>query len=330
MPRPVQLAPLAAALAVAACAEGPGSVDDGPWILTEQLPEARVQFDFVAPLAADDVEGEVAWAIVDGALPAGLSLDSDGVIRGVAERSGVHSITVTAEDDAGVDEVDLELVVLPVVLISGFGPFAGYPVNPSIEALRELDEQVVAGLDVRVSELPVVWDEAWALLLADVQWLAPDVLIGTGVAGTDAMRYETTAVNEQWGTDVDGGARSGDEVVAGGPEYLYSDLPIEAMEESVVAAGHATTISGSAGTYLCNDIFYHVVHHAEYEAEHAMVAGFVHVPPLDGSFAVEDITAAHEVGLEVIADWLAGDRQLNAARVETTSEPVYAGVGTVD
>ena len=319
----------ALALVMAACTEDPGGEDDdGPSITTLSLPDARVQMDYWIDLTVEDAIGDPVWSLTVGDLPSGLALGEDGVLEGLAERSGVHDLTVAVEDDAGWDEVELRLAVVPVVLISGFGPFAGYPVNPSIEALRDLDEELVAGLDVRIAELPVVWDEAWELLLADVQWLSPDVLIGTGVAGTDAMRYETTAVNEQWGTDVEGGDRAGDEVGADGPEHLYSDLPLEAMEAAVAEAGYPTTTSGSAGTYLCNDIFYHAVYYAEYDAPGTTVAGFVHVPPLDGSFALEDITAAHEIGLEAIAGWLEGERGMGQVAVDTVEAPVYRGVST--
>ena len=83
--------------------------------------------------------------------------------------------------------------------------------------------------------------------------------------------------------------------------------------------------SESAGTFLCNHIFYHLTHYEQVEAEDPPLTGFIHVPPapFSGTFEVEDITVAHELGLEALAGWLAGDRRHSPAGPDTSTAPTY-------
>lgn len=319
-----------AILALAGCDDDPANDDDDTVeehlvILTGALPDGRVGVAYEAMLEADTA-GEVTWTLDSGSLPPGVELAADGALAGTPTGSGDFDFTVIADDGALWGEAQLRLHVPAVLLISGFGPFSGYDVNPSIEALRPLDGELAGGMDVHVVELPVVWDESWDILLAAIEEVQPDILIGTGVAGTDAMRYEVTALNTEWGADVEGAYAAGEEVVEGGAASLPTQLPVEEMAAAVTGAGFATTLSDDAGTYLCNHIFYHVVHHAEFEATRPMIAGFIHVPPAGDagcSFTLDDTTEAHEIGLEAMAAWLQGDRRARAPVIQTHEAPVY-------
>ncbi len=322
---------LLASLALAACNGDPANDDDDDTVeehlvvLTEALPDGRVGEAYEAALEADTAD-EVTWSLDSGSLPPGIELAAGGVLTGTPTASGDFDLTVLADDGTLWGEAQLRLHVPAVLLISGFGPFSGYPVNPSIEALRPLDGELAGGMDIHVVELPVVWDESWDLLEAAIEEVQPDILIGTGVAGTDAMRYEVTAFNVEWGNDVEGVYASGEEVVEGGPSSLDTQLPVEEMAAAVTDAGFATTLSDDAGTYLCNHIFYHVVHHAQFEATRPVIAGFIHVPPAGDagcSFEIDDVTEAHELGLEAMAQWLQGDRRARPPEIQTHEAPVY-------
>lgn len=315
-----------------ACAGGPGDDDTaaemGPDFLTVDLPVAQVMLPYSATIEVDDFVGDIEIDLIGGELPPGLDMDQTGTIEGEPSAQGEYEFTVIAQDHEGETTADLSIRVAPVVLMSGFEPFGGYPTNPSIDSLWPLDEQLVADLDVRVVELPVVWDVAWQGLVAEIDRLRPAVVIGTGMAGDEAIQFETNAVNEQWGTDNDGAYRSGDPVVEGGPEAMGSGLPVAEMAAAVQAAGFDTQQSSNAGTYLCNHLFYHIVHYAEYEAEEPLVGGFVHVPPAPYGpvFTVEDVTSAHEAGLEALASWLDSGRTATPPQVDSRDEPVYFGV----
>ncbi len=294
-------------------------------ILTDTLPDGRRGEAYEAALSADST-ATVTWSLDAGSLPPGIELSAGGDLTGTPTATGEFGFTVLGDDGTLLGAADLSIYVPPVLLLSGFGPFVGYEVNPSIEAIRSLDGEIAGGMDVHIAELPVVWDESWDILLAAIEAVEPDVILSTGVAGTDAMRYELDAVNTEWGADVEGVYASGEEVVEGGPSNLETLLPVEEMAAAVDAAGLATTLSTDAGTYLCNHIFYHVVHYAEYDAPIPTLAGFVHVPPVGDAgctFALEDVTEAHELGIEALSMWMRGDRARAEVVGDTHDAPIY-------
>jgi len=316
---------------IAACTDAPDDDDidaSGPDILTDVLPVAQFEVPYSASIEVSDAVGDFEIDLIGGELPPGLDMDQEGLIAGQPTEQGDFDFTVIAQDGAGETTAELSLRVAPIVLMSGFEPFGGYPTNPSIDSLWPLDQQLVADLDVRVVELPVVWDLSWELLLAEIERLRPAVVIGTGMAGDEAIQFETHAVNEQWGNDNDGIYRSGEPVVEDGPESLGSGLPVVEMAAAVEEAGLAAQQSANAGTYLCNHVFYHIAHYTEFEAEEPVVGGFVHVPPAPYGpvFTVEDVTVAHEAALATLASWLDSDRTAATPRVDTFEEPVYFGL----
>ena len=291
---------LCAAILLTGCSE---SSESNLTIDTTALPDGRVQLTYQATLSAGGAVGAATWSVAAGELPPGIELGPGGALSGAPLRSGEYPFTVAVDDGAARATANLAVRVAPVALMSGFGPFEGYPVNPSIEALRPLDQQLIAGLDVRVIELPVEWDVSWTQLEAEIDRLGPSVAVGTGVAGSDAMRYETTAQNIEDGVDVANVGRTNVPVVPGGDATLPSELPLVELGAAVQAAGFKTTTSNSAGTYLCNFIFYHLAYRAN--TDDALLAGFIHVPPAPGgSFQIEDITAAHRVEIETLAGFV--------------------------
>lgn len=301
--------------------------DESIVITTSELTDGRVRMDYDVTLTATNTEGNCTWSITAGSLPSGLSLDSTGQISGQPAESGLFTFTVKVGDDRTTAEKELSLYVIPVLLMSGFGPFDSFEINASYEALLALDHEIVAGYDIRILELPVIWDESWDLLLDDIDYYSPDIIISTGVSGTDKMRYETTAKNKQWGTDNNGIQRNDDPIIAGAPETLSTGLPVQEMADAVEAAGYPTKISNNAGTFLCNFIFYNVMYYVTYEVPDTYIAGFIHVPPTpyyDSTFTYEDITAAHKVGISALVTWLNTGGTAAPAHVEISTEPVYS------
>lgn len=197
------------------------------------------------------------------------------------------------------------------LLLTYFGPFPGVPVNPTVAlaegAVRALN---TARPDLRVvaRELPVSYDGSSAALRAALQEVQPDALISLGVAvGRDVVSLEQVAINlDSAGIEDNDGDRRCDEPIApGGQEAYFSSLPVRASFERLRAAGEPVEISYTAGTYVCNHVFYEGQRISR-ELGLSIPAGFVHVPAIcadgeedaDGEEATEgvELTAHRDAG----------------------------------
>lgn len=171
------------------------------------------------------------------------------------------------------------------LLLTYFGPFPGVPVNPTVAlaegAVRALN---TARPDLRVvaRELPVSYDGSSAALRAALQEVQPDALISLGVAvGRDVVSLEQVAINlDSAGIeDNDGDQRCDEPIVPDGREAYFSSLPVRASFERLRAAGEPVEISYTAGTYVCNHVFYEGQRISR-ELGLSIPAGFVHVPAI--------------------------------------------------
>lgn len=191
------------------------------------------------------------------------------------------------------------------LLLTYFGPFPGVPVNPTVAlaegAVRALN---TARPDLRVvaRELPVSYDGSSAALRAALQEVQPDALISLGVAvGRDVVSLEQVAINlDSAGIeDNDGDQRCDEPIAPGGQEAYFSSLPVRASFERLRAAGEPVEISYTAGTYVCNHVFYEGQRISR-ELGLSIPAGFVHVPAThaDGEETTEDtgMTAHRDAG----------------------------------
>lgn len=171
------------------------------------------------------------------------------------------------------------------LLLTYFGPFPGVPVNPTVAlaegAVRALN---TARPDLRVvaRELPVSYDGSSAALRAALQDVQPDALISLGVAvGRDVVSLEQVAINlDSAGIEDNDGDRRCDEPIApDGREAYFSSLPVRTSFERLRAAGEPVEISYTAGTYVCNHVFYEGQRISR-ELGLSIPAGFVHVPAI--------------------------------------------------
>jgi pyroglutamyl-peptidase len=294
-------------------------------ITTETLDGGRVQVPYSAQLEVANAAGSVTWTVSAGALPPGLALGPDGVIAGLPEHSGLYEFEITAADGVTADGAALSIAVPKVLLMSGFEPFGEFPVNSSWAALEPLDDMIVAGFDVRVVELAVVWGDSWDELAAEIDRLQPDIVIATGQAGPEGMRFETGAVNRMNGTDNNGVTMSGEPIVVGGRGRLTAYLPADEMRAAMEAGGFPALISTDAGDYLCNYVMYRLLDFCTFAADPPAAAGFIHVPPVPptGPMTVPEITAAHRLGIEALAAWLASGKRARDVHPDIGTPPRY-------
>lgn len=167
------------------------------------------------------------------------------------------------------------------VLVTAFEPFGGSSVNASLEAVRRLPPSS-AGVRITTAVLPCVFGEApreLDRLLAEVR---PDVVVAVGEAGgRESVDLERVAINLDDARIPDNaGNRPIDApVVRGAPPAYFSSLPVKACVAAVTATGVPGSVSNSAGTFVCNHLFFALMHAAS--GPGGMRAGFVHVPTVD-------------------------------------------------
>ncbi len=181
------------------------------------------------------------------------------------------------------------------LLITGFEPFGGEPVNPSWEAVQLLPE-VIGDFHLRKLRLPVVYGDAARTALAAVEKIRPDAVLCIGQAGSRAaVTPEYVAINLRHARIADnaGNHPQDEPVVLGGPAAYFTTVPVRRMVEAVEKTGVPCACSYTAGTFVCNDLIYSLLH-ALRDTE--IPAGFIHVPflPEQGSpsLTLEQMVAA--------------------------------------
>lgn len=168
------------------------------------------------------------------------------------------------------------------LLLTAFEPFAGEKINPSLEAARQMSRVEFSGALINVAELPVDRHQAVTTALELIHAGRPDIIIMLGEAGGRfRITPERIAINvDDFRIPDNAGNQPKDEpIVEGAPAAYFSTLPIRAITERIVDAGIPAAISNTAGTYLCNRLFYSVMHEISTEGLPA-IAGFIHLPYL--------------------------------------------------
>lgn len=199
------------------------------------------------------------------------------------------------------------------ILVTGFAPFGGEPVNPAWEAVKRLPDRA-AGMELIKLEIPTSFARCVSAVEASVAAHLPDAVLCVGQAGGRAcVSVERVAINlaDARIADNDGNQPAEQPIRAGGPAAYFATLPVKAMVRNIQARGIPCQLSYSAGTYVCNCVMYHTLHLAA-ERFPGLRAGFIHVPYLPGqavskpaatpSMELSTLVRALEAAVEAIAD----------------------------
>ena len=179
------------------------------------------------------------------------------------------------------------------LLITGFDPFGGESVNPSWEAVKLLPD-TVGNYQLHKLQIPTVFGLAPQKVLEAARAIEPDVIISVGQAGTrDSVTPERIGINMRSARIADNAGRIPVEesIVPGGPDGLFSTLPVAAMVDAIRAANLPAAISNTAGTFVCNDTLYCLLH--RYQGT-SVRCGFIHVPWLPEQ-GTPNLTLEHTV-----------------------------------
>ncbi|WP_238346229.1 pyroglutamyl-peptidase I [Luteimonas saliphila] len=210
------------------------------------------------------------------------------------------------------------------VLLTGFAPFDGAAGNPSWDAARVLDGEAIAGHRVVARRLPVEFGVARDALRRAIRELRPALVLCTGLAsGRSAISLERVAINVDDARIPDNAGRQPVDVavVRRGPVAYFSTLPIKAMYAAIHEAGVAVEVSQSAGTYVCNHVFYGLMHMSR---GRRMRAGFVHVPP------TVDPTAGGGTQGALTHDQIVDALRIALRVALTTQQDLRIGAGTTE
>ena len=198
------------------------------------------------------------------------------------------------------------------ILLTAFEPFGGDTVNPAQETVRLVADSV-AGAEIVKIDVPVVFGKAIETVRAAMEREQPDAVLCIGQAGGRiGLTPERVAINCDDGRipDNEGNQPVDQPVMADGAPAYFATLPVKAMVQAIKAAGVPSSLSNTAGTYVCNHLMYGVLYHIAKSFPNTR-GGFMHVPflheqvanrPNTASLSKADIVIGIEAALKAIVE----------------------------
>ena len=165
------------------------------------------------------------------------------------------------------------------VLLTGFEPFHKSASNPTQEIIRAIEDEKLPNLVTVV--LPVEFGRAGLIACKLIDENKPDVVIALGQAeGRYEITPEKIAINLDNARIPDnaGNLPKNTEIISGGADGLFSTLPVYEIVEKLSRSDIPSSISYSAGTYVCNNVFYLIQSHCK---DKNIKSGFVHIPLME-------------------------------------------------
>ena len=196
------------------------------------------------------------------------------------------------------------------IIVTGFDPFGGETINPSIECVKALPE--IEGVELIRLELPTVFKESAKRLNEVINDVKPDAVLSVGQAGGRAgITMERIAINVDDARIPDNISQQPiDEAIQlDGEAAYFTTLPIKRIVKAIREAGISAEVSNSAGTFVCNHIMYQSLFAAT-KADKPFKAGFMHIPFIPEqtadkpSLPLEESTKALQIAIETIRDYL--------------------------
>ena len=167
----------------------------------------------------------------------------------------------------------------PIIVVTGFAPFGGERINPSWEVARNLDGDIIGGLQVKSVRLPVNCLAAARRVETAFVRYRPRAILGLGQArGRPALSLERIAINlfEQRKAGQLDARFEGHPVIRNAPDAYFSRLPIGGILTALERRKVPASISLSAGAYACNAAMYAALHATRRRPN--FPAGFIHLP----------------------------------------------------
>ncbi len=171
-----------------------------------------------------------------------------------------------------------------LVVLTGFEPFADFTVNPSWETVKALDQRETTDYKIEAFQIPLTYREIKYSIESIIDRKLPTVLIGFGQSYRSTISLEKVALNfadlSDSSVSYNCGTRPEEEILdSSAPIAYFTKLPIRKIQHRLWQNQIPTEISYSAGTFGCNQIFFHMMNKIARD-KLKIAAGFIHVPSL--------------------------------------------------
>ena len=178
------------------------------------------------------------------------------------------------------------------MLISYFEPFGGESINASMEAVLRLPD-TVGDWSLTKCRVPVVFGACAVPVLHAIEKETYDAVLLIGQAsGRKAVTPEMFAHNLRFARIPDNaGQTPADEPIADGPTALCAAADVRKIAQAIQDTGIPAQVSYSAGAYVCNDLYYQILHYNQ-EKDARLAVCFIHVPSAADGFTYEELSAA--------------------------------------
>lgn len=211
------------------------------------------------------------------------------------------------------------------VLITGFDPFGGESVNPAYEAVKLLPN-TIAGAEVITLEIPTVYTKSGEAVERAMEEYHPDVVICVGQAGgRSSITIEKVAINlaEARIKDNAGNQPMDTPLHEDGETAYFTNLPCKAIVNELRGNNIPAHISYTAGTFVCNDVMYHVLYLINKKYKNVR-GGFIHVP-----YALEQVIDKPQGTCAMSLETIAQALELSIKAVVENEKDITLQVGTI-
>ncbi|MBB6632285.1 pyroglutamyl-peptidase I [Clostridium algidicarnis] len=198
------------------------------------------------------------------------------------------------------------------ILVTGFDPFGGESINPALEAVKKISDNI-DGVEIIKVEVPTVFKKSIDTLDKAIEAHNPDVVLCVGQAGGRFdITPEKVAINldDARIKDNEGNNPIDEPIFKDGETAYFSSLPVKAIVKNIKENNIPSSVSYSAGTFVCNHIMYGLLYLIDKKYKNVK-GGFIHVPFIPSqvlekknmpSMALEDITKGLEFALKAIIE----------------------------
>jgi len=165
------------------------------------------------------------------------------------------------------------------ILVTGFDPFGGEPINPAIESVKRLPDNI-AGAEIIKLEIPTVRKKSLEKIEKAINEHNPDVILSIGQAGGRFdISIERVGINldDFRIPDNEGNQIIDEPVFPDGENSYFVKLPVKSMVQNVQKNNIPASVSYTAGTFVCNHVLYGVLYLIEKKYK-GKKSGFIHIP----------------------------------------------------